>query len=569
MIDYLTHVAAFEAAVNALDANGGAPHQADWSATRTALDSRPGCARLGALLGHLLERSGPVDFEHERLSEAADLYGQAVDALDAARSLRTRWEGMVLDPASASLSAFQGFTGDGEQLKAKMEDLKNRVEAYQGTVQPPFKHVVEHGAAFDQPVSAWTWRDVTTSRRTNALVRALRVTGDGSAATRAFAFGAATGYAGNTSGSAFLAHTVGGPRRSHPIRDRVGRYSLGAWLREYEPGHTGTLGDLRGRLDMPAAVKQQILGALAATYPSGAPSAMPDLDTGFKRLLEHIELLDSFPRLAPPEDIPAVLLGRVQASPLASDVQNDPDDWNRPDHINRLPEPWPLPSTGNLCLDIVILIVLALAILTIIILKALGVTLPWEDEPPMDPAPGDTTEAMQAFLTSDYALLLVVGLHQIESALHELVTSGLYQLKRTGFLYPDQLDLYDPAFGQFAKVPSGVSAANFPRRPLPDPSVGYLLWPSSGMENPGRAPSPFTAGATPSALLHGAAGVPGLGATGAAAWHELFTPPTRETANLDQDADRGHRHGCWRVAPGGSVHNDPVPVQNLGYDAVA
>jgi hypothetical protein len=425
--------------------------------------------------------------------------------------------------------------------------------------------------AFDHPVSAWDWRDVTTSRRTNALVRALWATGDGSAATKAFAFGAVTRYAGNALASAYLAHTVGGPRRSHPIRDRVARYSLGAWLREYEPGHTMSLGNLRDKLSMPTAVKQQVLGALASTYPSGAPAIMPDLDTGFQRLLQHLELLESFPRPALPGDLSGDLLARVQGSQMASDTFNDTDEWNRPDHINRLPEPKSQVSVEvEDCTTVIIIIAIVIVILGIIIYKALGGPLPWGDDPPVDPPPASSPESLDEFLRSEYALLLVVGLSHVENLLYEAAVTGLHHLKRTGFLYPDQLDLYDPAFGQFTKVPAGISASNYPRRPLPDPSSGYLQWPTSAMENPRRSPSPYPAGATPSALLRGLPGLelPVLGTRGAAAWHELFTPPNGKTVNLNLDADRGYTHGCWRVAPGGSISTDPVLVQHLGYNDV-
>jgi hypothetical protein len=177
--------------------------------------------------------------------------------------------------------------------------------------------------------------------------------------------------------------------------------------------------------------------------------------------------------------------------------------------------------------------------------------------------PSSSAQALDDFLRAEETLRLVAVMWHLENLLHEATVAGLRYLKQTGFLYPDQLDLYEPTFGQFTRIPPGVSASNYPRRALANPSTGYLTYPTSAMENPGRTPSPYPAGATPSVLLDG---LPALGARGADAWHELFTPPNGETANLDLDADRGFDHRCWRVAPGGSVLNTPVPVQQLGYN---
>lgn len=66
------------------------------------------------------------------------------------------------------LDGFNAFLSEMQQLKAGLEDLNSRYQAYRTTVQPPFRHVNTHAAAFDHPVSAGDCRDVTTSRRTNA-----------------------------------------------------------------------------------------------------------------------------------------------------------------------------------------------------------------------------------------------------------------------------------------------------------------------------------------------------------------------------------------------------------------
>ena len=73
------------------------------------------------------------------------------------------------------------------------------------------------------------------------------------------------------------------PRRSHRIRDRPGRYAVGAWINSDEPSLTCTLKELRDKITfgnpqkrkLPDSVKTQIQSALTETFPTGAPGRQP------------------------------------------------------------------------------------------------------------------------------------------------------------------------------------------------------------------------------------------------------------------------------------------------------
>ena len=126
---------------------------------------------------------------------------------------------------------------------------------------------------------------------------------------RAFALGTLAGAAGNFFGSGYLNAVVGGPRRSHELRHRLAAYSVGDWLRDNEPNYSGTLAETRAALTfgesgtpgLPSDLKAIAQDALQRTYSSGT-AALPDLDTGYRNLLEHLSLLGDFtlPPVPPP-----------------------------------------------------------------------------------------------------------------------------------------------------------------------------------------------------------------------------------------------------------------------------
>lgn len=580
MIDYHAHVAALKVIQDALDeATGGSPHEARWQATKAAIQAEPGCALLGTLLDHLLERSENAQAERDLLEESARLFKAAAGILNMVEPLRMQFEAMVQSPNTATPGQFQAIIDQLQGLVPVLNDLQAQAKDLTIRTLPPFRHVAAHAVAQDQQVAGWLWRDVVLSRRTDAFVRALQSASDGSSATLSFAFGALAGYSANALGSSFIAQVVGGPRRSHPIRDRVARYAVGAWLKINEPSLCYPLINLRDNLTfgnpqaptLPTAIQTQITTALAVAYPVGAPPLMPKLDEGYATLLRHLELLESFPRLAPVEDIPPVLLTRIMQSTDASKTLFKPTSWdwgNDPTDPRRFDEP-PSPVPGNnqtqgAC-NIIGLIILITTIIGLFIYREAAGRWPWESEAQAQPPPSSSQAALTTFVESDSALVMVSFFYHLHNALYVSVSTGVTELKRIGVLYPDELDLPEPMFKQFTRLMTSGQDTAHPRRPLPDPDVNYGVFPRTQIEEPGTFPSPYPEGATPSAFLR-----KGLEASvsnqGVKLWlRHQDSPSSEDDINLNLDADRGFEHPCWRIAAGRSITENPVSVEVLDY----
>ncbi len=609
MIDYHAHVAGLEKVQEELDAAvSGSGHEDAWAETKAALDAEPACAVLGALLDHLLERSEGARPEHDLLEEGSALYGEAAGVLANFADLRDKFEKLVDEsredppanagqeptPSSAPLVEFSALKAQLKTLQPKLEGLRKRFEAFQPKLFPPFRHVAGHAIAEEEPVASWLWRDVILSRRTDALVSALHGANDGSPATLAFSFGALSGYATNCIGSSYLSQVVGGPRRSHPIRDRIARYSVGAWLRKNEPALCPSLNDLRTRATsgnplapkLPNAVRDQLTAAFAATFPAGSLGAVPDLDEGYASLLRHLELLESFPRQPEPPDIRASLFVPIMQSTNQSvkDAQTkpqtardpfseDPPDPTLPPAQPTMPGQETTGGDGG-CLLAIAIIVLALTIIGIIIY----ISNQDEAESPDEATATGLSESelkaaaikLEAFLGSDEALIMVSGFYHAHSMLHTAMVIGRDNLARAGLVYPDEVDLLTSTFRQFTSLQASGGDTTYPHRPMPHADVGYLDMPSSPIEEPGTRPSRYPAGATPNVFLHGAPGglFPTVGATGAELWLKHRDSPNNSDGdrdNLNCDADRGEDHPCWRVSPDSSLGAQPVRVEILDY----
>ncbi|WP_406423545.1 hypothetical protein OHA59_49865 [Streptomyces sp. NBC_01589] len=585
MIDYCAHVLSLNAIRLTLDAVApSTPHEDAWSATKTAVDAEPGYALLGALIDHLVERSDGVEREHELLEEAASVYGLAADAMAQLAAFRTEFEGMATSPASASVEQYREMIARLQSLQDSCSQQVDRIKEFRKGAMPPYSHIPPHGVSEDRPVESWLWRDVVLSRRTDALVRELAATGDKSPAALAFSFGALTSYASNCIGSSYLATTVGGPRRSHRMRDRVARYAVGGWLRAKtgDPTIWPSFANLREVLaqvpgpstKLPDALKTQIIEALDRAFPAGAggPDAAPDLRSGYAKLLRHLELLDSFPRLPIPPDIDATLLVRMLSDDTvggqdAADVLHDPMD---PGTGSTDPSMGP-PTTGgvvgaqgqvsdNGCFSL-FLVFLCLTIIGIVIFLLVS------DDSSSGENPSSSHQALTNFLESDNASKVAAYAFHAHTQLYESTSILLQHFKHIGLLYPDELDLTDPLLAQFTQLPEKLGV--YPSTPDPAEGNEHLLWPSSRTEEPTEDPSLYPPSSTPNIFLEGKPGGPSatVGEFGAEVWlrHQETTNPEDSDINLNADADRGFGHACWRVTDGHSIDQNPIPTEILGY----
>jgi hypothetical protein len=563
---------------------GGSPLAAEWQATKDAVAAEPGCAALGALLDHLLERA-QSGIEQDILADGATLHEQAQDLLATLRPLRSQFEAMIADPGTATVEKLADVTAQLQDLQTKLRDAKAQLDLYQSRVLSPFRHATPEGIARDEATSAWSWRDVVLSRRTDAFVRALEAAGDGSAATKAFAFGALTGYAANVVGSSFIAQTVGGPRRSHPLRDRIARYAVGAWVKVNEPLLTPSLSKLRASLllgdpatpALPAAIRGQVEAAIASTFPADAPAVLPDLDQAYSSLLRHLELLEAFPDLAPVKDIVGPLLVRVLKDPEAASIaQLKPSDWRGPfnDPSDPTVSPVPPPPDGSAtkttdggCAALGILL-LCITILGLIIYHLIAGRWPWQPAGQGE-SPSSSAQALGTFVPSHDALVIVALFYRLELGLFEGVSTAVGYLKYVGLLYPDEQHLTESHFQQFTALSVAGPVADHPHRSMPDPDREYAQFPSSPIEEPAAHPSVFPAGSTPDAFLRGQPDQrAGIGALGRELWLRHRDAPRADDVNLNLDADRGAGAACWRVARETSITTNPVHVEVLAYGDV-
>jgi hypothetical protein len=587
VIDYCAHVLSINAIRQTLNAvTPSTPYEDAWSATKAAVDAEPGYALLGALVDHLLERSDGVEREHELLEEGASVYALAADAMARMAEFRSEFEGMAKSPASASLEQCQVLVERMRSLQDSMYQQLDGVKRFRRRAMPSYSHVPPHAISEDEPVAGWLWRDVVLSRRTDALVRELATAGDGSPAALAFSFGAVTSYASNCIGSSYLAATVGGPRRSHPMRDRVARYAVGGWLRAKagDPTVWPSFAHLRQVLalddgaspKLPVAIEAQILEALDRAFPggSGGPDAPPDLRTGYARLLRHLELLDAFPRLPIPPDIDAALLTRILSGDMvgggggqdAADVLHDPMDGGTGSSDPSMGPPTTGGAVGaqgkvgdNGCFSL-FLVLLCLTIIGLVIY------LLTEDSSSGE-SPSSSQQALTTFLESDNAGKVAAYAFHAHTQLYEAASILLQHFKRVGLLYPDELDLTDPLFAQFTELPAKPGA--YPSTPDAIEGNQHLLWPSSPIEEPTEDPSLYPPSSTPAVFLEGTPGEPSptVGEFGAEIWlrHQDAVIPEGSDVNLNADADRGFGYRCWRVRRGHSINENPIPTQTLGY----
>ena len=214
-------------------------------------------------------------------------------------------------------------------LGVNASDKLDPIEAFRQDVMK-LAHLPEHPRQANLPLPNWGWGDVFLARRTDAFVRtvyrrAAEPVLDGAAdpAFRAFAFGALSSYGANTCGSAYLEQVVGGPRRSHRYRDRVASNTVGSWFALTNPRvrSLASIADLirfeaaPAAPSLPAPVEAFLRDSLQETYDLNRTAPLPDLQTGYSRLVRHLELLDTFQLPPKPPEPAASFVDRLYGDP--------------------------------------------------------------------------------------------------------------------------------------------------------------------------------------------------------------------------------------------------------------
>jgi hypothetical protein len=589
------------------------PLAAKRAETLTDVAQAPEYAALGALIDHLFVHSASDGKEISLLEKGASLWKRAVELFDTLTKVRSDLEAALDDPGDpASASRFNHAAMNAQRLASKLNLIQSDITALRKEIAP-LPHLLRHPRQEDKKASGWDWGNFLLARRTDAFVRAITQSAK-TPATRAFAFGVLSSYGTNAAGSAYLGHVVGGPRRAHRFRDRLARNAVGSYLaRNTASGYTAanpsvaSLSHLareirfgsRRRPSLPQDVVLLIEKALNETFDLSKTVPAPNLETGYRRLLRHLELLDSFVKPAPPP-MPS---GSFTAK-LYGDPTNPPPSL-RPQDVGVVGDPGggvsvsvgsnspgsttpadadSQRSSGSICGAFIALLVLVAVVLVAAFIECavewakgqkcnyfttIGDILeaPFKKDPPdpHDPPPttnpGMTSAGLTAFAGTEEATRLVGYFFDLHLQIWESLDQAYNYLAVTGLIYPDGLlDL--PRFRQFVQIPPGAA---WPHRVETDPQATYHLPPSSPIENPPQQASPYPQNSPPSVFL---TGLPTGRATPTASviawqlWEQMASHVTDST-NLDLDADRGFHHACWDVK--GSINDDPVAVTILDY----
>ncbi len=557
-----------------------------------AVSDEPGCALVGGFLHHLLSHATSDGSEIELLTQAAELWKTGVQLCNQLGTIRSELEAAMAEPGSpGAADRFNTAAVRAQELANEVIGLRAGVDAVRSKALD-FRHLPAHPRQSDVATDAWDWSNLTTGRRTDALVRSLLARAV-DPRTLAVAVGAAAAYGANAAGSAYLGAVVGGPRRSHRHRDRLARNAVGTRLRDQHPATR----DPSAMADEVATdpnntalapdVEQLLRDAFQDAFDTSRTVPIPDLNTGYERLRSHLRLLDQFTLPAPPAPPSQFWMATLWSDP------NSPPPMLRPQDVDivgqddggvavqmGLGEPGSGTSDSSdsskaskgcgIAVLAIILIDLLQAFVQCIGQWANGnpctfwdnmlLSKLWEqDEPdPRDPTnPGVSQQELTGIGVAPQAAQFVGVLFDAHSQAFEAMSRARAFLAITGLVYPTDVTAL-PVFGQFLKV---FPEEEWPHREEADPVATFHVHPTSPIENPTRSPSPYPFGAGPEVIfsngseLHAATISLTLWASAVAG--------TSGEENLDLDGDRGARHRCW--AAEGSVHDDPVDVRILDY----
>lgn len=238
MLDLFSHFAALDVLRARLRRQGlddGIPEIID---AYNAVEAHHPFAVLGSVTDHLLAHDAVSDAELAVLGQALAKFDKLKRLIKDFRKARATIEQLARQPGTANaLAQYNQARADLASVVKRYDPLVAELQGFAWKRLHPVHYLVDHPQNADIPVSDWPWRDIMLSRRTGAFAATTLdlARQDGQPEALAFAVGVLASYAGNAIGSPYLTRTVGGPRRSHKLRDRVAGYSTGAWLRHVGP----------------------------------------------------------------------------------------------------------------------------------------------------------------------------------------------------------------------------------------------------------------------------------------------------------------------------------------------
>jgi len=600
LIDYLHEFIAlksFEAKLSGSSFSDAATQKAQ-KAGLADLKAEDGSALLGALLHHLLAQSVSDGTELALLQRASDLWAAGSALCAQLGTIRADFESSLETPGDPSAAtrfnaAAMSVQTLADTARAMQTDINSLRKDALGS-----RFIVPHPRQRNVTTDGWDWGNLTLGRRSDALVRSL-FGAAGTPAAIAFASGAVSSYGANVVGSAYLGHVVGGPRRTHRLRDRLARNTVGNWLALHHAG-TPSPKDLADRISfgpsvnpvLPAELKTLLHDALSKTFDLTRTQPLPDLQVGYGRMLKHLRLLDTFARpvvpAAPGQFWMAALFGDpqgLQSMLRPQDVDVNAQDgggatvtYGPPAPGSSTPDSSDSSKTSSGCGIALLLIILVDLVQAFV--QCIGqwshkhtctfwdnmlLRKAWEQDPPspQDPNGPTNTKVTAARLTaisqSPQAISLVGQLFNVHCQAWEAMDAAYVFLAVTGLVYPQHL-IDMPVYAQFTSVPTNRP---WPQREEPHPEDTYHLYPTSLLENPVVTPSPFGAGMNPDVCVSSPSGDGfDAGEVSLSLWRQIAARE-QDSQNRDLDADRGMGHVCW--AAKGKVQDDPINVVTLQY----
>lgn len=553
--------------------------------------AHPGAALVGALYGQLLLHAASDGAELNLLDQAATLWGKGLALCHELGSIRADLEHAMENPADpGSADTFNNASVRAQTIGYAINALRPDIDALR-TAALAFPHLPPHPRQENKPINQWDWGNLLHARRTDALARDL-LNRANKASEKAFALGVVAGYGANSSGSSYLGQAVGGPRRSQRYRDRLARNTVGAWLAANHP-KARPLTAISAALpaNLPTDLRQLLTDALSTTFDLSETQPIPDLDTGYERLLRHLSLLTQFAK--PPLPVPPSATWQVR---FFSDPSS-PQPTLRPQDVDVVgqdgggvavqygggPDPGsPQPgkddsSKANAVCGIIVAILIIIDVIqafvqcivqwankkTCTFWDNMLLKKVWEQDPPDPRDPGNpqntnvTAQQLTNAADNPQAAQLVSLLFDAHNTAWEAMDRAYNFLAATGLIMPDGL-IGLPLYAQFTSLPP--YREDWPRRPEKHPVDTYHLPPSSPVEQPIQRPSLFPTNAAPSVFVSQAT------TTALTLWAQNASGQSG-TANLDLDADRASGHLCWRA--GGSIDDDPVAIEILRYEETA
>ncbi|HDR7383805.1 TPA: hypothetical protein QCX24_003026 [Bacillus toyonensis] len=567
MIDYQSHLAALNVTLNNLEnLTSSGNSKPELEELQKVIKDNYSYALLGSIIDHILEHDKISEIELDRLTKASELWGMFRNFILEVESIRETLESLVLDPNQSELLEKANNLGlKFKDLKPQFDILVAKLQAFYDEIKD-LKHVVQHGQARDTPVINWNWRDIILSRRTGAFMSNLLsiAQNDGSPKVLSFALGALSSYSSNVTGSSYINMTVGGPRRSHPHRDRLASYTIGSWFKLNRPDLTTSFTNLTSKVSfgapnapaLPKKINKLLTNALKETYGQFNLTEYPDLNNAYQKLVQHLNLLSSFKPLPLPKPIDDTLWGNTLKSNMG------PGPYPGP-YINQFPQKNPTPTPDDSSKEdhewwewVLFGICIAASALAGLFASD-GQNDPYR-------SPFQNTGEVQQYLSSNDALGKVNLMFDLHCQLYEIANNGLMVLKLIGMIYPDAIDLDEKQFSQFTSIPRNEIEGL--KRQISDLNK-FLEFPYSPVEDPKGTVSPYPANSTPNVFLEGSSD--SAGEYGLSLWIQAASGivPELQKINYNLDADRGYKHECWEVNKG-SILDNPVSVKVLGYKSL-